>query len=248
MKILRSVNECRNFLKSSQVGFVPTMGALHAGHLSLVERARKENDLVVVSIFVNPTQFDNQEDLAKYPNTLAEDQEKLRSAGVDALFLPVFDELYADHYRYKILENELSHSLCGASRPGHFEGVLTVVMKLFQIVRPAQVYFGEKDWQQAELIRGMVDAFFVPVKMHVCPTLREADGLAMSSRNLRLGLNERNLAPNFYRVLSSAQSMTEARKELEGLGFRVDYLEELPGRRLGAVFLGEVRLIDNVRI
>ena len=231
---------------SLTVGFVPTMGALHEGHLSLVRRSRSENDRTVVSIFVNPTQFDDQADLARYPRTTDTDLEALRAEGTDFVLLPRAEQLYRDGFRYRITEHESSRMLEGAHRPGHFDGVLTVVMKLLQIAQPERAYFGEKDWQQLSLVRGMADAFFLPVTIVACPTVRDTDGLALSSRNSNLRPADRERAPLFYRSLSSAETSEQAARELRESGFVVDYVEDRDGRRLGAVRIGGVRLIDNL--
>lgn len=228
------------------LGFVPTMGALHEGHLSLVRRSRAENDLTLVSIFVNPTQFDDRADLERYPRTLESDLAALRGEGADFVILPREADLYADRYRYRVTENALSTVLEGAQRPGHFDGVLTVVLKLLHLAAAERAYFGEKDWQQLTLVRGMVEAFFMPTEIVPCATVREADGLAMSSRNQRLTPVERAHAPRFYAALSSASSAEAASRELQAAGFVVDYVEDRDGRRLGAVRLGGIRLIDNV--
>jgi len=228
------------------VGFVPTMGALHEGHLSLVRRSRSENDRTLVSIFVNPTQFDDQADLARYPRVLDVDLAALRTERIDYVLLPRADDLYRDGFRYRVTERDFSTALEGAHRPGHFDGVLTVVMKLLQIAQPDRAYFGEKDWQQLSLVRGMVDAFFLPVTIVGCPTVRDQDGLALSSRNSTLRPADRQRAPRFHEVLSSAPTPGEAARELNASGFEVDYVEERDGRRLGAVRIGGVRLIDNL--
>ena len=228
------------------VGFVPTMGALHEGHLSLVRRSLSENDRTLVSIFVNPTQFDDQADLARYPRVVDADLAALQSVATDYVLLPRAEELYRDGFRYRISEHEASATLEGAHRPGHFDGVLTVVMKLLQVVDPDRAYFGEKDWQQLSLVRGMVDAFFLPVTIVGCPTVRDSDGLALSSRNRTLPPADRERAPRFHQVLSSASTPDETARELSEAGFVVDYVEDQNGRRLGAVRLGGVRLIDNL--
>jgi pantoate--beta-alanine ligase len=231
---------------SLTVGFVPTMGALHEGHLSLVRRSRSENDRTMVSIFVNPTQFDDQADLARYPRTTDADLEALRAEGTDFVLLPRAEDLYRDGFRYRITSGECARMLEGAHRPGHFDGVLTVVMKLLQIVGPERAYFGEKDWQQLSLVRGMAEAFFLPVTIVACPTVRDSDGLALSSRNSNLSPAERERAPLFYRSLCSAETSEQAARELSESGFVVDYVEDRDGRRLGAVRIGGVRLIDNL--
>ena len=236
----------RQMLAGRTLGLVPTMGALHQGHLSLVRRCRTENDLTLVSLFVNPTQFDDQTDLAKYPRTVAADLATLETEGTDFVFLPSESDLYPDRYQYRVTETDLSTLMEGAYRPGHFNGVLTVVLKLLQIASAERAYFGEKDWQQLALVQGMVDAFFVPTSIVACATVREADGLAVSSRNRRLPPDDRARAPRFYGALSSAPTAEAAARELRASGFDVDYVQDRDGRRLGAVRLGDVRLIDNV--
>jgi pantoate--beta-alanine ligase len=234
------------------VGFVPTMGALHAGHASLIERARAECDVVVLSIFVNPTQFDDPNDLAAYPSTLDDDLAIASACGVDHVLFPTKAQVYPDGYRYHVTETDFSTKLCGEHRPGHFDGVLTVVLKLLNIVRPDRAYFGEKDYQQLTLVRGMVDALFVPTTIVPCPTIREDDGLALSSRNRRLSPAARELAPQFAAWLHKAASDDEAIRELGALGFEVDYVVDYSvngqHRRFGAVHLDGVRLIDNVAV
>lgn len=227
-------------------GFVPTMGALHDGHLSLVRRSLSENDRTVVSILVNPTQFDDEGDLEAYPRDLERDAALLEQTGVDVLLAPGPDEMYADGYRYRVAETERSRTLEGAYRPGHFDGVLTVVLKLLHIVRPARAYFGEKDWQQLQLLRGMAEALFLDARIVGCPIVREPDGLAMSSRNVRLDPAERSLAGEFAATLRAGGPVDQVRSRLEALGIAVDYVEVEDGRLLAAVRIGDVRLIDNV--
>jgi pantoate--beta-alanine ligase len=248
-QVFKAVAEWLEFKKTivgQSLGFVPTMGALHSGHLSLMQQSLKENDLTMVSIFVNPTQFNDPKDLLKYPRTPEKDLEMIQSMGVPFLLMPEQHELYAEGYRYQVSENVESRVLCGAHRPGHFDGVLTVVLKLLNLTQATRAYFGEKDFQQLTLIRGMVDAFFIPTQIIGCPTLRESDGLAMSSRNVRLNEDQRRLAPEFFKALKESSTPDEARVRLEGHGFEVDYVEDRYQRRLSAVRLGEVRLIDNV--
>ncbi|MCW8924951.1 MAG: pantoate--beta-alanine ligase [Xanthomonadales bacterium] len=251
IEIIRNANAARDRLRGlsrqgHSIGFVPTMGALHEGHLSLVGRAGAENEKVVVSIYVNPTQYDDPDDLANYPRPLEQDLEKAETAGAHIAFLPDYEEIYADAYRFRVTENQLSRELEGAHRSGHFDGVLTVVLKLFGIVRPDRAYFGEKDWQQLQLVRDMASAFFLDLEVVSCPTVRESDGLAMSSRNARLAPVERSIAPEFHRVLSSGRPTSEMESALKNAGFKVDYVERRGERVLGAVRLGKVRLIDNV--
>lgn len=251
MKVLHSVADWlkqRETFEHSDIGFVPTMGALHEGHLSLVRKSVQDNKATLVSIFVNPTQFNNPDDLAKYPSQIEKDLEMLKKAGADYVILPTYEQLYPDNYRYKVTESDRSKILCGKSRPGHFDGVLTVVLKLLSISGASKAYFGEKDYQQLQLIRHMAEAFFLPVEIVAMPTVREKDGLAMSSRNQRLTPEQRKVAPYLYEILNSEQPLDLAKNQLEKSGFKVDYLEEHGDRRFAAVFLGEVRLIDNVEI
>ncbi|MCX6951562.1 MAG: pantoate--beta-alanine ligase [Verrucomicrobia bacterium] len=252
MKILTGLDEWRRLRGSPEwagrpVGFVPTMGALHEGHEALLARARAENERVVLSVFVNPTQFNDPADLAKYPRTLDADA-ALAAPYADAVLAPSPEAFYPDGYRYRVTENALSTKLEGAHRPGHFDGVLTVVLKLFNVVQPTRAYFGEKDWQQLQLVRGMVEALLLPVEIVPCATVRDTDGLALSSRNRRLSPAARALAEAFPRVLRMAPTPAVAVAALRGKGFEVDYVEDHDGVRLGAVRVGGVRLIDNVRL
>jgi pantoate--beta-alanine ligase len=229
------------------IGFVPTMGALHAGHESLLARARAENERVVLSVFVNPTQFNDPSDLAQYPRTMEADV-ALAAPYVDAVFAPSMEAIYPDGYRYQVSENRLSARWEGLHRPGHFEGVLTVVLKLLNIVQPRRAYFGEKDWQQLQLVRGMADAFFLPVEIVGCPTIRDYDGLALSSRNRRLSPEGRARAASFPRILREASSAGAAATQLREAGFDVDYVDDAEGERLAAIRLEGIRLIDHMRL
>jgi pantoate--beta-alanine ligase len=235
---------------AAATGFVPTLGALHAGHVSLLRRAKAENERAWASIFVNPAQFDDPGDLARYPRTLEDDLAMLEGAGCDLAFLPRAEEIYRDGYRYRVTENTLARELEGASRPGHFDGVLTVVLKLLLLTRPERAYFGEKDFQQLLLVEGLAQAFFLDTRIVRCPTVREPDGLAMSSRNRRLAPADRARAPALHRVLAASVAARQSGRETEAAlareGFDVDYVADRDGRRLAAVRLGGVRLIDNV--
>jgi len=251
MRIINNIKEFINYRQSinkSQIGFIPTMGALHAGHMSLIEMTKADSLVTIVSIFVNPTQFDNKNDLNNYPDLLNNDLEKLKLAGVDCVFLPNFEQIYPDNYNYSVTEKLLSKKFCGAHRLGHFDGVLTIVLKLFNIVQPNKAYFGQKDYQQLTLIKQMIAAFFMPVEIIAGSTIREKDGLAMSSRNLNLTKKERQIAPKLYQIITSSLSLKNMKIELENNGFKVDYLEVLNDHLLVAAFLGKVRLIDNVKI
>ena len=242
-----NIHQNRNSDKKS-LGFVPTMGALHEGHLSLVKRSLLENKFTIVSIFLNRKQFENIEDFRSYPSSLNEDIQKLKELQVDAAFIPSEEDIYSDGYKYIMTETDLSTSLCGRFRKGHFDGVLTVVLKLFNIIKPSRVYFGEKDYQQLELVRGLVDALFLKVKVIPCPTVRKKSGLALSSRNERLSLEGRKYASEFFKTLKSYSKIEETIKQLKNKNFEVDYIKDKGNRRYGAVFYENVRLIDNVKI
>jgi pantoate--beta-alanine ligase len=253
MKVVEGVEELLEHRRSrgaGTTGFVPTLGALHEGHLSLLRRAQAENARAWASIFVNPAQFDDPADHGRYPRTTKQDLAMLRDAGCELVFMPRAEEIYRDGYRYRVSENEFSLQLEGTARPGHFDGVLTVVLKLLLITRPDRAYFGEKDFQQLQLVEGLVHAFFLDTHIVRCPTVREPDGLAMSSRNRLLSPDERSRAPALHRVLAASMAArrppAEAAASLVREGFEVDYVADHGGRRLAAVRLGQVRLIDNV--
>jgi pantoate--beta-alanine ligase len=260
--------------RGATIGFVPTMGSLHEGHLALIRSARAQNNVVVVSIFGNPTQFDVAEDLENYPRNLTRDLRLAQSAGADMVLTPRAAEMYPKGFATWVEVEGLTEGLCGASRPGHFRGVCTVVAKLFNICRPDRAYFGEKDAQQLAVIRKMVRDLDMRLEIIGCPTVREPDGLAMSSRNARLSAEERAQAPVLYRALSAAGTAIEngerdaARIKAgicsqladAGLG-TIDYVEivnaadltpveTIAGRCLIALamFFGSVRLIDNITI
>ena len=233
------------------LGLVPTMGALHEGHKSLIHRSLKENQSTAVSIYINPTQFDRAEDLKIYPETMSEDKEQLKSLGVDLLLIPNYEQMYPDTFRYEVREKGFSSEMCGAYRTGHFAGVLTVVMKLLNIVRPNRAYFGEKDYQQYLLIRDMVKAFFLEVEIIPCPIVRDPDGLALSSRNMNLSDSAREKAPLIHELMRSKGSDNEVRLELTKEGFEVEYVQTKFDRRFVAVRIGTnptVRLIDNIAL
>jgi len=250
--------------------FVPTMGALHAGHLALVKAARAQADRVVASVFVNPKQFGPNEDFALYPRREEEDAQMLADAGCDLLFLPTVEDIYPAGFRTLVRIAGLSEVLEGAYRPGHFDGVTTVVARLLGLVQADVTLLGEKDWQQLQLIRRMVTDLALGTQIVGVPTVREADGLAMSSRNAYLTDEERAAAPVLHRTLTSAaedivagaevpETLAAARAALGNAGFRLDYLElanpetlsptdAAPARLLAAAWLGTTRLIDNIAI
>jgi pantoate--beta-alanine ligase len=259
---------------SKTIGFVPTMGAFHEGHLSLMRRARKECDVVLVSIFVNPLQFSAGEDYDRYPRNLPNDSRLSESVGVDYLFVPSVAEMYAKGFRTFVDQDELPTKLCGEHRPGHFRGVMTIVAKLFNICRPGVTYFGLKDYQQALIIRRMVIDLNFNMDVRICPTVREEDGLAMSSRNIYLGPKQRKDAAYIHKALvyakrmiddgatSSSKVISEVRRILRKIkGSRVDYIQivnqdtlepvkEIKGKTLIAIAVrvGKARLIDNMLV
>jgi len=245
--VLRTANAWRDAGPiPGSLGFVPTMGALHDGHRSLIERSGHENDTTVVSIYVNPTQFDDPSDHDRYPRTWNADRALLETLGVDFLFMPDYAVMYPDDGRFSVQEHGLSDLLCGAHREGHFAGMLTVVARLFNLIRPTRAYFGEKDYQQCLLVRGLVEAMLMDIQVVPCPTVREADGPALSSRNRLLSKPSRALAAHLFEALTTLDSPAQVRRALEDEGFDVQYVEEHEGRRFAAVVLDDVRLIDNV--
>ncbi len=276
-EVVHSIEDIRRILSGVRragysVGLVPTMGALHAGHGRLIETARRESEFVVASIFVNPTQFDRDEDYSQYPRTLATDLEFCIAHGVDAVFAPPVEEMYPRPQRTVVEVQGVNEHLCGRFRPGHFRGVATVVLKLLNIVQPDRAYFGEKDAQQLAVIRRMVADLNVPTAIVEVPTVREADGLALSSRNGHLSADERLVAPVLRRALQAAEALIAAgatnAEEIRHATLRVfeqhpevrvEYLEIVdpdemqpveqisgPVRVAGAVWVGKTRLIDNV--
>lgn len=252
IKIFRKISDYQKFRKeidsSLKIGFVPTMGALHSGHAELLKKSVSENDITILSIYVNPTQFNDPNDFNKYPVTWESDVKLATECAITAIFAPNYEEMYPDKYHYKIIENNFSTKLCGAHRPGHFDGVLTIVMKLFNVVRPHKAYFGEKDFQQLTLIKGMVDTFFLSIKIVPVSTVREESGLAKSSRNTRLTFEGKTKASEIYKIIKSAKTSDDAKEKLTSLGFQVDYVEDFNQRRYVAAFVEGVRLIDNVAI
>lgn len=249
MKIINTPNEwkeVRKTLAGKKLGLVPTMGGLHQGHLSLIEKCKNENELTVVSVFLNPTQFNDKNDLLTYPADKNEDIAFLEKAGVDYAFMPDYATMYPDDYAYMVTEKEFSHELCGATRPGHFDGVLSVVMKLFNIIKPENAYFGEKDYQQFQLIKGMTETFFMDINLVPCPIIREENGLAVSSRNRKLSEKGLKTAPLLHSILVDSYTLDEKAEKLKDAGFTVDYLTAKKGRLYAAAFLEGVRLIDNV--
>lgn len=251
MNIVTKINEWHELkkqFKDKSIGFIPTMGNLHAGHLSLCQRSKVDNDITVVSIFINPTQFNQPSDFDHYPRTFEQDKTMLSSPeiNVDVLFFPNYQELYPDNYEIQVSETNISHILEGEHRPGHFNGMLTIVLKLLNLIQPTRAYFGEKDYQQLLLVQKLVKALFIPVEIINGATLRADDGLALSSRNSRLSEQQRQLAAYFPYHLQSTQSPEEIADQLKSLGFKIDYIADQWQRRLGAVWIDDIRLIDNI--
>ena len=279
MKVLKSKKTLIDYVErqremGKKIGFAPTMGALHEGHLSLYKAAKKENDEVISSIFVNPTQFNNPDDFQKYPKTLEKDIELLEKAGVDAVYVPNVEEMYPDglnskKYDFEGLENEME----GKYRPGHFDGVGTIVEELFRQVQPHNAYFGEKDYQQLAIIKKMVEKTKLPVKIHEVPTLREEDGLAMSSRNVRLTETQRKEATIIYETLTKVKewfkviSLEEIKQKVTDIfrnsNFELEYFviadektlketdyfyKDKNYRAFIVAYASDVRLIDNMHL
>lgn len=279
MIIFKRIEEIHDFISGQKaghqtIGFVPTMGALHEGHISLVTKAKKENNVVVVSIYVNPTQFNNATDFQKYPKTIEEDINKLEAASCDILFLPDTNQIYPHQtIQRDYAIGDLEVTLEGKYRPGHFQGVCQVVHRLLDIVKPENLYLGQKDFQQCLVIKKMIKEEGLPVRVHIIETIREADGLAMSSRNLRLTVEQRQMANTLFEVLQWVRDevkpgdlllvKTQGSVYLTRHNFKVDYLEiadpddltvmhTWDGRKsfviLVAAALGDIRLIDNLLI
>jgi pantoate--beta-alanine ligase len=257
MRTVRTIAEVREALRGSgSIGLVPTMGAFHAGHLALFAAARAENDVVVASLFVNPAQFGPGEDFERYPRDEGRDGQLAEEAGLDMLFEPLAEELYPDGYQTWVDVEELSRTLEGEYRPGHFRGVATICLKLFNIVRPQRAYFGQKDAQQAAVVKRLVADLNLELEIRVVPTVRDADGLALSSRNAYLSPEERKealalplaLEAGRHAFVTGSDPATEAKRLLHKLD--VDYVEaaDLDGQRVlaAAVRVGDTRLIDNV--
>ncbi|KTD14622.1 pantothenate synthetase [Legionella gratiana] len=253
MQIFHNLEEWIAFRKTLSteltLGFAPTMGNLHAGHASLFLASQKENHRTVSSLFVNPTQFNQAEDFKLYPRTLETDLKMMENSGVDFCILPDDKAMYPDEYNYQVHEKQLGQLMEGKHRPGHFNGVLTVVMKLLNLVKPHRAYFGEKDYQQYQLIQGMAKAFFLDVEIKVCPTIRESSGLAYSSRNNRLSSEQKSIAEEFAQLFQqNHKSCSQIIEELTQKNIVVEYIEEHLGRRFAAIRIGDVRLIDNYLI
>ena len=278
MQVVKTISELKSLISGFKnegkvVGLVPTMGALHAGHKSLVDCARKENDIVVVSVFVNPTQFNNKQDLATYPRTEAADCRLLEAAGADVVFMPSVEEVYPEPDTRVFDLGAVAEVMEGAHRPGHFNGVAQIVSsKLFNIVTPHRAYFGEKDFQQIAVIRKMVELEGFKLEIVACPIKREDDGLALSSRNVRLTAEQRMLAPNIFRILKESRNFASTHTVEETIAYVTDSLNALPQMEVEyyeivdgstmqpvrswdasshivgciTVYCGEVRLIDNI--
>jgi pantoate--beta-alanine ligase len=279
MKQYTQITQIKEYIRKQQsagasIGFIPTMGYLHEGHLSLIRRSVRETDITVVSIFVNPIQFGPTEDLAKYPRDLEKDRQLIQEIGAAVVFIPSTDEMYGEDYQTYVHVEKITKTLCGISRPNHFQGVTTVVTKLFNIVRPDRAYFGQKDAQQALVIKKMVHDLNMDVEIIVCPTVRETDGLAMSSRNAYLNVEERQQAVVLYQTLMTAKDLIR-QKEKDALMIKkrmedmignkplanIDYISIIDALSLQdvsnisgmvlialAVKFGTTRLIDNIMV
>ncbi|MBN9227610.1 MULTISPECIES: pantoate--beta-alanine ligase [Legionella] len=250
MQIFHNLDEWISFRKTLSpqltLGFAPTMGNLHAGHASLFLTSSKENNHTVSSLFVNPTQFNQADDFNNYPRTLEADLKIMEDSGVDFCILPNEQSMYADKYNYQIQEKQLCQLMEGTHRPGHFNGVLTVVMKLLNLVKPHRAYFGEKDYQQYLLIQGMVKALFMDIEIKACPTIRESSGLAYSSRNNRLDGAQKALAEEFAALFQQKElTCAQIINQLTAREIVVEYVEEYLNRRFAAIRIGNIRLIDN---
>ena len=243
---LHEWRERRRKMGGRSIGFVPTMGALHRGHGALVERCRRENESVVVSIFVNPAQFNDAKDLERYPRTFESDLALLESLGTDEVLAPTVAEFYPQGYRFRVEETGVTDVMEGVRRPGFLQGVMTIVLKLLNVVGAERAYFGEKDYQQLKIVTEMAADFFVPTEIVRCPTVRDEAGLAESSRNMLLSAAGRQKAAGIFRALTQAKNAEGAAAMLAADGFDVEYVEEHWGRRFAAAFLEGVRLIDNV--
>jgi len=252
VNVVQTIEETRLALEPSRggsIGLVPTMGSLHEGHIALLRSARAENETVVMSLFVNPAQFGDASDLAKYPRDEERDLELAREAGADLVFAPSVDEMYPPGFQTWVDVTELGAILEGRFRPGHFRGVATIVLKLLNIVRPTRVYFGQKDAQQVEVIRRLAADLAVEVELRIVPTVRDADGLALSSRNARLTAEERAAALALPRALTTRDRAAALAELASSNGLEVDYVEVVdfdPPVLAGAVRVGSTRLIDNV--
>lgn len=277
MQVIDSIKEIthlsRNWESSQKIGFVPTMGALHEGHLALVKQSLSSCDITIVSIFINPAQFGANEDLSRYPKTFEDDYKALLALGVDYIFLPTSTQMYPDNYKTWINITGITELLCGASRPGHFTGVATIVLKLVNLVRPTLMFMGEKDFQQIVVLETMLADLNLETKITRCPIIRKASGLALSSRNRYLSPENQTIAPNLFKAMQelkasyikgitdSKELLSSLKQNLENKTFKIDYLEivdsstlekrniiQRGNRLIVAVFLGNTRLIDNLEI
>ncbi len=279
MIVYTSIKDIQSAIRQHRVdelsiGFVPTMGALHRGHISLLEQSVKENHITIVSIFINPIQFNNKQDLEKYPRTLEDDCKKLEEAGCDIVFAPSTDEMYPEEVKEHYDFGQLEKVMEGEHRPGHFNGVAVVVKRLFDICMPHKAYFGEKDFQQLAIIKALVEQENMPLEIISCPIIREEDGLAMSSRNVRLSPEERSIAPEIFKSLNWIKQQAGDRSIGEIVILTKEKLNAMPGmqveyiciadedtlmpvqnwdeadniRAFIALFMGDVRLIDNLKI
>ena len=251
MQIIKTIDELQHLRQQADhtTGFVATMGCLHQGHAALIQRSLAENEITVLSIFINPTQFNNAADLENYPTTIETDLELASQLGVDILFIPDYAALYPHDYNFKLTTNDpLAGKYEGEFRPGHYDGVLTVVMKLLNLVKPTRAYFGEKDFQQVTLIGRMVESFFMDTQIIMCPIVRETSGLALSSRNTRLNCEQKQRAIYFAQTLQQLKDPHAIKSQLAANNIKVDYVERLQQRLLAAAYIDDIRLIDTLEL
>ena len=250
MKILRNNDALQAYLSvcPSPIGLVPTMGYLHQGHGALLQSARADNKTVIMTLFVNPAQFNESNDFQSYPRDEVRDLALAKNQGADAVWLPEVEAIYPKGDSFSLIEHQHNLRMEGLYRPGHFHGVATVILKLCQLVKPQRIYMGEKDYQQLQLVEDLARCFFLPIHVVGVPTQREVSGLAMSSRNARLTDSQKDQAAAIYQAITFQPTSEKAKHHLLDQGFDVDYVEDYQGRRFVAAWLGGVRLIDNVAI
>jgi len=251
MKLITSVSELQILQKElcGSIGLVATMGCLHEGHAALVKESIAANKITILSIFVNPTQFNNANDLKNYPKPIDEDLKIARKLGVDIVFMPQPEELYPNKYHFKITATDPLTTYCeGVSRPGHYEGVLSIIMKLLNLIRPKKAYFGEKDFQQYTLIKRMAQSFFIDTEIVLCATIREPSGLALSSRNARLNTEQKERAVFFAKTIQGNLTIEKMKHQLKTHDIQIDYIELHDNRLYAAVIIDDIRLIDTFTI
>ncbi len=248
VKVIRTIDEARSLAseRNGTLGIIPSLGNFHLGHQSLFKKSVEQNDLTMVCNVLTPIIFNDLANFTAYPRTPEKDLVRVAETGADILFIPSTEELFLNPFNYSVVETEFSNTLEGKNRPAHFDGVLTVILKLLLMLKPDNLYLGEKDFQQLELIRGMCQAFYISSHIVACPIIRSDTGLAYSSRNSKLNKEQLSKAAHFPKLLASEHTPEEIAAKLTNLGFAVQYIEEHNNRRYGAVILDSIRLIDNV--